>query len=174
LRRAPRLARDAAVVDLGCWPGGWLEVLAKQIGPEGRIVGVDVQPTEALAARQVVVLTLDMCAPESLEPIRAALGRPADAVLCDASPKLTGVKDVDLAAIEEIYAAALGIAESLLAPRGFLIVKGFPGQESDLFRKQLKRRFGDVHEIRPEGKRTTSKEFYWVCSGKRVGTLPTL
>jgi 23S rRNA (uridine2552-2'-O)-methyltransferase len=155
------------VVDLGCWPGGWLEVLARQIGPEGRIVGVDLQPTEALAAPQVTVLTLDMCAPESLEVIRAALGRPADAVLCDASPKLTGVKDVDLGAIEEIYGAALALAQALLSPRGFLIVKGFPGQESDLFRKELRRRFGSVQEIRPEGKRVTSKEFYWVCSERK-------
>jgi 23S rRNA (uridine2552-2'-O)-methyltransferase len=156
------------VLDLGCWPGGWLEVLAQQIGPEGRIVGVDLQETPPLAAPQVTVLTLDFCAPESLEKIRAALGRPADALLCDASPKLTGVRDVDLAAIEEIYTAALAIAESLLAPRGFMIVKGFPGQESDLFRKQLRRRFADVHEIRPEGKRTTSKEFYWVAGTRRA------
>ena len=156
------------MLDLGCWPGGWLEVLAQQIGPEGRIVGVDLQETPPLAAPQVTVLTLDFCAPESLEKIRAALGRPADALLCDASPKLTGVRDVDLAAIEEIYTAALAIAESLLAPRGFMIVKGFPGQESDLFRKQLRRRFADVHEIRPEGRRTTSKEFYWVAGTRRA------
>ena len=156
------------MLDLGCWPGGWLEVLAQQIGPEGRIVGVDLQETPPLAAPQVTVLTLDFCAPESLEKIRAALGRPADALLCDASPKLTGVRDVDLAAIEEIYTAALAIAESLLTPRGFMIVKGFPGQESDLFRKQLRRRFADVHEIRPEGRRTTSKEFYWVAGTRRA------
>lgn len=149
-------------------------MLAQRIGPEGRIVGVDLQPTEALAAPNVEVLVLDLCAAESLEKIRAALGRAADAVLCDASPKLTGVRDVDLGAIEEIYHAALWIAESLLEPRGFFIVKGFPGQESDLFRKELRRRFGAVTEVRPEGKRTTSKEFYWVCSGERVGTLATL
>ena len=105
-----------------------------------------------------------MCAPEALPAIQAALGRRADAVLCDASPKLTGIRDADLAALEEIYLAALALAEALLTPRGFLIVKGFPGQESDLFRKELKRRFSSVHEVRPEGKRTTSKEFYWVAS----------
>jgi 23S rRNA (uridine2552-2'-O)-methyltransferase len=155
------------VLDLGCWPGGWLEVLAQRIGPEGRIVGCDLQETPALAAPQVAVQTLDFCEPESQEKLRLALGRPADAILCDASPKLTGVRDVDLAAIEEIYHAALALAESLLGPRGFMIVKGFPGQESDLFRKELKRRFAQVNEIRPEGKRSTSKEFYWVCHGRR-------
>jgi 23S rRNA (uridine2552-2'-O)-methyltransferase len=156
------------VLDLGCWPGGWLEVLAQRIGAEGRIVGVDLVETPALAAPQVTVLTADFTAPEALDALRAALGRPADAVLCDAAPKLTGVRDVDLAAIEEIYEAALAIAESLLAPRGFLVVKGFPGQESDRFRKELRRRFATVHEVRPEGKRSTSKEFYWVCHGRRV------
>jgi 23S rRNA (uridine2552-2'-O)-methyltransferase len=155
---------------MGCWPGGWLEVLAQRIGPEGRIVGVDLRPTEAIAASHVVVLTLDLCEPESLPRIRDALGRAADAVLCDASPQLTGVRDVDLAAIGEIYAAALQIADALLAPHGFLIVKGFPGQESDQFRKTLRRAFAQVHELRPEGKRATSKEFYWVASRPRTCT----
>jgi 23S rRNA (uridine2552-2'-O)-methyltransferase len=168
LRRAPPLARNAAVLDLCCWPGGWLEVLAQRIGPEGRIVGVDLVETPALAAPQVSVLTADFTAPEALGALRAALGRPADAVLCDAAPKLTGVRDVDLAAIEEIYEAALALAESLLAPRGFLVVKGFPGQESDRFRKELRRKFATVSEVRPEGKRSTSKEFYWVCHGRRA------
>jgi 23S rRNA (uridine2552-2'-O)-methyltransferase len=155
------------VLDLGCWPGGWLEVLARELGSDARIVGADLQETAALADPRVRVLTMDFTAPESLEALRDALGRPADAVLCDASPKLTGVRDVDLGAIEEIYQAALAIAESLLGPRGFLIVKGFPGQESDLFRKELRRKFAEVHEVRPEGKRTTSKEFYWLASQRK-------
>jgi 23S rRNA (uridine2552-2'-O)-methyltransferase len=154
------------VLDLGCWPGGWLQVLAARLGPDARIVGVDLEPTDPIAAN-VEVLALDMCAPEALPAIQAALGRRADAVLCDASPKLTGIRDADLAGLEEIYLAALALAEALLTPRGFLIVKGFPGQESDLFREELKRRFSSVHEVRPEGKRTTSKEFYWVASGRR-------
>ena len=152
------------MLDLGCWPGGWLEVLASRLGPDARIVGVDLEPTDAIAPN-VAILALDMCAPEALPAIQAALaGRKADAVLCDASPKLTGIRDADLAALDEIYQAALALAEALLGPRGFLVVKGFPGQESDLFRKELRRRFAAVHEVRPEGKRATSKEFYWVAS----------
>ena len=151
------------MLDLGSWPGGWLEVLAQRLGPDARIVGVDLEPTDAIAPN-VAILVLDMCAPEALPAIEAALGgRKADAVLCDASPKLTGIRDADLAALEEIYQAALALAEALLTPRGFLIVKGFPGQESDLFRKELRRRFASVHEVRPEAKRATSKEFYWVA-----------
>jgi 23S rRNA (uridine2552-2'-O)-methyltransferase len=154
------------VVDLGCWPGSWLEILAAQVGPEGKVVGVDLQPTDAVAAN-VAILTGDFTEPAVHEAIRDALGRPADAVLSDASPKLTGVRDVDLASIEELYHAALALAESLLGPKGFLVVKGFPGQESDLFRKELRRKFATVHEVRPEAKRATSREFYFVASERR-------
>lgn len=154
------------MVDLGCWPGSWLVILAERVGPEGRVVGVDLEPTDAVAAN-VTVLALDMTEPATHDAIAAALGRPADAVLCDAAPKLTGIRDVDLAAIEELYDAALALAQRLLRAGGFLIVKGFPGRESDAFRKQLRQAFAKVDEIRPEGKRASSKEFYWIASGRR-------
>jgi 23S rRNA (uridine2552-2'-O)-methyltransferase len=35
------LSKGQRVVDLGCWPGGWLEVAAGLVGPSGRVVGVD-------------------------------------------------------------------------------------------------------------------------------------
>lgn len=154
------------MLDLGCWPGSWLQVLSERVGPEGHVVGVDLAPTDFVAAN-VEVLALDMTGPESAPRIASALGGSADAVLCDAAPKLTGIRDLDLAAIEEIWAAALAIALSTLAPAGFLIVKGFPGQESDRFRKELRGVFARVDEVRPEGKRSTSKEFYWVASSRR-------
>lgn len=157
------------MIDLGCWPGSWLQILSERVGPEGRVVGVDLEPTDSVAPN-VVVLALDMTEPESAARIASELGRPADAVLCDAAPKLTGVRDVDLASIEEIYTAALAIARVAMKPGGFLIVKGFPGQESDLFRKELRRVFAKVDEIRPEAKRASSKEFYWVASGQRAAT----
>lgn len=141
--------------------------LAERVGPEGRVVGVDLKETDAVGPN-VVVLVRDFCEPAVQDEIAAALGRPADAVLCDAAPALTGIRDVDQGAIEELWHAALALARRMLRPGGFMIVKGFPGQEGDLFRKELRRAFDDVHEVRPEGKRTTSKEFYWVASGSRM------
>jgi 23S rRNA U2552 (ribose-2'-O)-methylase RlmE/FtsJ len=76
-------------------------VLAERVGPDGRVIGVDLEPTDAVAPN-VTVLALDMTEPATHDAIAAALGRPADAVLCDAAPKLTGIRDVDLAAIEEL------------------------------------------------------------------------
>ena len=35
------LRRGDVVVDLGAWPGGWLQVALEAVGSHGRVVGVD-------------------------------------------------------------------------------------------------------------------------------------
>jgi len=40
IQQSQRLLRPGQrVLDLGCWPGGWLQVAAEAVGPKGRIVG---------------------------------------------------------------------------------------------------------------------------------------
>ncbi len=163
LRRLPELSPGSAVVELGCWPGGWLQVLVEHVGPEGRVVGVDLRELEPLP-EPVVLLELDFTEPEAPERVAQALGRRADALLCDAAPQLSGVREVDRAATEELHDAALRVVEAVLGPGGWLLIKGFPGPESDNFRSRLRARFARVTEVRPEAKRSTSKEFYWLAT----------
>jgi 23S rRNA (uridine2552-2'-O)-methyltransferase len=155
-------------VELGCWPGGWLQVLAEAVGPRGRVVGVDVAKVSELGP-PVTALELDFTAPDAPERIAAALGRPADAVLSDAAPKLSGIRDVDRAAQEELCDAALHVAERVLRPGGAFVVKVFPGPETERFRAELRRRFGKVGAVRPEASRKTSKEFYLVAGAAPGG-----
>ena len=163
LRRVPVLRKGSSVVDLGCWPGAWLQVLAEHVGPTGRVVGVDLQATDALPD-PVEILELDMTSADAGERIRDALkGRPADMLVSDAAPQLTGVRDVDRAALEELWDAAFEIAGRVLHAHAPLVIKGFPGGPADAFRKRLRERFARVSEVRPAAKRGTSKEFYWVA-----------
>jgi 23S rRNA (uridine2552-2'-O)-methyltransferase len=130
------------------------------------VVGVDIRPIDPLG-EPVQLLEIDFTDPEAPERIAEALSRPADAVLSDAAPHLTGVRDVDRAALEELQEAVIGVADRVLRPGGGFVLKGFPGPESDRMRKRLQSRFGTVSEVRPEGKRSTSNEFYWVVGGGR-------
>jgi 23S rRNA U2552 (ribose-2'-O)-methylase RlmE/FtsJ len=40
------LRPGAWVADLGCWPGGWLQVASERVGAAGRVVGVDLAAIE--------------------------------------------------------------------------------------------------------------------------------
>lgn len=48
------IAPGASAVDVGCGPLGVLEMLARRVGPEGRVVGVDVSEVMLRNARQLL------------------------------------------------------------------------------------------------------------------------
>lgn len=105
------LSKGQLVADLGCWPGGWLEVAAKFVGPKGRVVGVDrAEVDPPLPHSNVVALVGDLEDPDMAKRLTTALGPDpssdgetysegllADVVLSDAAPKLTGVRETDRA-----------------------------------------------------------------------------
>jgi len=166
LKRTGKLDRGSVVLELGAWPGGWLQRLANHVGPTGRVVGIDLREIEELGP-PVELLQADFTLPETLDRLRDALAGSVDAVLSDAAPKLTGVVPVDRAMCEELYDAGLEVAVRVLKPGGRLILKGFPGPEAQEFRLRLRPHFSRIREVRPDGKRATSKEFYWVALGFR-------
>ncbi len=89
-RRFRLLTRGARVVDLGCWPGGWLQVAATRVGEGGLVVGVDLEPTDGLGLANVRTIVGDVAELAVRERLRDELGGPADVVLCDMAPKLSG------------------------------------------------------------------------------------
>src|SRR2546427_6793317 len=132
------LRRGDHVVDLGAWPGGWLQIAVERIGAEGRAVGVDVVPLEPLPAANVALITGDVRDPVVIRAALERLGRPADVVLSDLAPKLTGVAATDEARRSDLGTAVLAALPDLLRPHGRLVVKGFigPDQPARLARLQ--------------------------------------
>jgi 23S rRNA (uridine2552-2'-O)-methyltransferase len=75
------------VVDLGCWPGGWIQVAESIVGPRGRIVGVDLvelDPFPGLA--NVQLLQGDFGEAACRAALQRALEGRADVILSDAAP----------------------------------------------------------------------------------------
>ena len=94
-RRYRILRRGDAVVDLGAWPGGWLQLAHKRVGSEGRVVGVDLAAIQKLPVPNVELVLGDVRAPGTGDAILEGLGRRADVVLSDLAPKLTGIRATD-------------------------------------------------------------------------------
>ena len=153
--------RGARVADLGCWPGGWLQVAAEAVGPEGRVVGVDLAPLEPpLDSANAFAIVGDFTEPAVLEALLARLGGPAELLLSDAAPKLTGVRATDRAREEALLAALEAAVPRLLAPGGTLLAKLLDCPEAAGFAKRMRSRFESVRELRPAASRQGSSERY--------------
>jgi 23S rRNA (uridine2552-2'-O)-methyltransferase len=166
LNREFRILRPGMrVVDLGAWPGGWVQVAAELVGPTGKVVGIDLVALEPFAFPQVTLLHGDAADPVQQEKIKAALGGPADVVLSDMAPKLTGIREVDEARSMELCRLAFTIASTLLRPGGSLLLKVFMGPEHKVFLAEVQAHFSSVKTTKPESSRKGSAETYVFASG---------
>jgi 23S rRNA (uridine2552-2'-O)-methyltransferase len=163
-RRQRLIGRGDHVVDLGAWPGGWLQVAAELVGPSGIVVGVDLQPIEPLDA-PVSVLVGDVRTADVQETLRARCGGRVDVVLCDMAPKLSGIRERDTARAIELSETGLAVAERLLRPDGRLLLKVFTAPETDAIVAAARQRFRTVKLTRPQASRRESSEMYLVCLG---------
>ena len=167
-RRGRLLHPGARVADLGCWPGGWLQVAARAVGGRGRVVGVDVRALEApLDETHVVVLQADLLDPGVAARVRRELGGPADVLLSDAAPKLTGIRDTDRAREETLLEAIESLVPELLRPGGDLLVKLLEGPEAQQIAKRLGKRFERARSLKPRASRKGTTERYLLGRGLR-------
>jgi 23S rRNA (uridine2552-2'-O)-methyltransferase len=152
-----------AVVDLGAAPGSWSQAAAQIVGRRGRVVAVDL--TEIAPLPDVVTIQADITHPATLQAIRDALGRAADAVISDAAPATTGIAVTDHARSLELCQAALQIARELLRPGGSFVTKVFRGSDFDAFVADVKRHFAQVRTVVPDATRKESRECFVVGLG---------
>jgi len=158
------------VADLGCWPGGWLQVASEAVGSGGRVVGVDVAAVEPpLELANVVAIQGDLTQQAVLEEVLAALGGPADVLLSDAAPKLTGIRDADRAHEQALLAAIEAALPRLLRPGGSLLLKILEGPEAQQAERRLRGRFDQARSVRPKASRKGSSERYLLGRSYRGG-----
>ena len=171
--KAKLLRPGQRVVDLGCAPGGWLQVAVERVNalgqkagrPVGWVLGADILETEPVAGADI--LTLDFMAEGADDAVKAALEGGADVVLSDMAAQATGHRATDHLRIVALCEAAAQFAEAVLSPGGAFVAKVFQGgAEGDLL-AGLKRRFTRVVHIKPPASRKDSPETYLVATGFR-------
>jgi 23S rRNA (uridine2552-2'-O)-methyltransferase len=162
LRRHRLLGRGDAVLDLGAAPGGFLQILAEEVGEGGVAVGVDLEPIRNLGKRWVKTDVVDLLAEDAIDRIRSLHGGTFRLVTSDMAPKTIGVKVTDEARSLELVRMALRVAEATLARGGALVAKVFMGGDFPALKKEFAERFAEVHVARPQATREHSFEVYLV------------
>jgi 23S rRNA (uridine2552-2'-O)-methyltransferase len=157
----------ARVLDLGAAPGGFLQVVAKTVGPSGLAVGVDLVPLRPFNEAWVRTAVVDVLADDARAQVEAVAQGPYDAVLSDMAPKTTGVRATDEARSLRLAERALELAQALGKPGSSFVAKLFMGGDFETFRARLREAYREVKVVRPEATRASSIEVYLVGLGLR-------
>lgn len=146
------------VVDLGAAPGGWAQVARERVGPRGRVVAVDAVPMGAIEGIEWV--RGDFLDPSVQATLFELLRRPADVVMSDMAPHLSGARPYDGARTLDLAEAALSFAVRALRPGGTFLAKVFDGEGVHGFRTKVRARFRDVRIVKPAASAPKSSEIY--------------
>ena len=147
------------VLDLGCAPGGWLQVAKKYLWGSGKIVGVDLLDMDPISG--VDFIKGDFRDPKIVEQIQERFGiQGLDLVISDMAPNISGVKETDQANFLELVELVQEFALKNLKPKGNLLFKCFDGPGINALRSNLKDRFGKNTHVKPAASRKGSREFY--------------
>lgn len=163
------------VLDLGCWPGSWMQYAAERVGEAGFVVGIDLKPVETPLPPWTASLVADV---ETLD-VEAFKQRfeAFDVVLSDMAPHTTGDRAMDKWRSEELFLRALELATALLRPGGHFAAKVFQGGRFGELGQAVRKSFQESKAFHADATRTHSTEQYIVGRGlKRVtkdATQPT-
>lgn len=153
------------VVDLGAAPGGWAQVAARAVLPQGLVVGIDYLDMPPIEG--VKLLQMDFLEDEAPDRLKKMLGGEADIVMSDMAAPTTGHKNTDHLRIIALAETALDFAEEVLAPGGVYIAKVLQGGSEKSLLDRLKQNFDKVGHAKPKASRADSAEMYVVAQGFR-------
>jgi len=161
------LKHGQTVLDLGCAPGSWSQYASQKIGPQGRILGVDLSvvnvklPNATFIRADLNDLNLeDTFREHGFEPR-------FDLVISDMAPRTTGIRITDQARSMELCELALDVARRFLKPGGHFICKLFHSDDFKILREQIKKEYASFEAMKPDSTRQISKEIFLIGLRKK-------
>ncbi len=165
------LVPGARIVDLGCAPGGWLQIAVKRANTlgerkskaQGYVLGVDLQDVDPLPGAEIH--KLDFMEDDADIKVREWLGGKAHVVMSDMAASASGHKQTDHARIMALCEAAAYFAFDVLEEGGTFVAKVLAGGAEAELQKILKARFTKVANVKPPASRANSSEKFVVATG---------
>ena len=150
----------SSVVDLGCAPGSWLQVL-REYKNIRNIIGIDLLDLDSIEG--VRIYNQDIRDYVALKDIFIDKHKPIDLVLSDIAPNITGISDIDQSNFSEIALTVLDFCKSNLRPKGTMIMKYFLGSGFDETLNMLDNYFKKINVFKPASSKKKSNEVYLIC-----------
>jgi 23S rRNA (uridine2552-2'-O)-methyltransferase len=158
------LNRGHCVVDIGCAPGGWIQIALAEVGPKGKVIGIDIKKIEPLPEAFVIQGSIED--EGIINSILKISNSHVDVVLSDLSPNVSGNWDLDHARQIDLTRTALKFSNKILKKGGNAVLKVFQGDMLNELIVELKKEFKKVIRTKPNASRQVSSEIYLICIGK--------
>jgi len=155
------------VLDFGCFPGSWSIYAAKIVGPQGLVVGVDLQETRKVSfAKSAEILWVrdDIISDDIVGKI-LEISKTFGVILSDMAPQTSGNKWVDQQQSLTLARRVLELVASLLRKEGNLYVKVFEGEDFKEFVDSVRKKFKTVKIVKPKSSRSESREVFVLGMG---------
>lgn len=155
------------IVDLGCAPGGWTQIICEKRGGKAQIIGIDLQEVEPIPGATMWVK--DFMEDDAEQELFTALDGPADLVLSDMANSSTGHKQTDHLKTMALCEAALDFAVKVLENGGAFAAKVLQGGSDKVLVEKLQKNFDTVKHFKPPSSRQGSTEWFVVAMGFKKG-----
>jgi 23S rRNA (uridine2552-2'-O)-methyltransferase len=155
------LNKGDCIVDIGCAPGGWMQIALPEVGTKGKVIGVDIKKIEPLSNAFIIQGNIeDENVTDNILKISNSY---VDVVLSDLSPNVSGNWELDHARQIDLTRNALRLSSIILKKRGKAVFKVFQGDMLNELVVELKKKFKKVILTKPNASRQVSSEVYLIC-----------
>ncbi len=145
------------VLDLGCAPGSWCQYAAQQVGSQGQIIGIDLNPITTKMPPQVTCYQADITT--DITPLLHPHA-PFDVILSDLAPNTSGIPKADADRSHKLVETVLELTALWLKPQGTLFAKVFQGSHMPALYAKIRQCFQKTRTLKPKSSRPQSVEIF--------------
>ncbi len=154
------IKQNQNILDIGCAPGSWIQVVKELAKGKVAITGIDILPMAKIEG--ITFLQKDL-----LEVNDDDLNEHFDLVLSDIAPNISGIGVTDSENMIELLNIEIYLINKYLVKGGSFLAKCFQGNSFDYLKEFMKENFKEVVRIKPEASRISSKECYLLGKVKK-------
>ena len=155
------------VLDFGFYPGSWSIYAARVVGPQGLVVGIDLQDAKKISianAAEIMWLCDDIMS-DGIVGKMQEIRKTFSVVLSDMAPRTSGNKWVDQQQSLTLVRRVFELSANLLKKDGNFYVKVFEGEDFKEFVDSVRKNFKTVKIVKPKSSRSESREVFVLGMG---------
>ncbi len=155
------LKKEIKLLDVGSFPGGWLQVATKKI-KKGKILGIDKKKLIQIEGTRII--EGDFLEERSKNDILKFFNSKINVILSDMAPNTSGNKSLDAIKTNELCLSILEFSKKVLDKNGVAVSKLFMGEDFEAIKIYAKETFKNIRFFKPNSSRDNSRETYIYCN----------